>query len=205
MRTVVLEYIEAMTHLAQSVLSGMAIGLGLTPSWFSENLTADPLLLFRIFRYPPLTSIDALEESALRDNWSVGEHTDYGLLTIVAQDDSGGLQVKASDGWIDVPPRAGAFVCNLGYMLERLTGGRYLSTPHRVRNAGSGDRLSFPFFLDPSWDATVDRLPIVERPTDKQAADRWDHASVHGFEGTYGEYILAKVGRVFPELAAREI
>jgi isopenicillin N synthase-like dioxygenase len=205
LRAVVLEYIEAMTQLAQSVLSGMAIGLGLAPSWFSENLTADPLVLFRIFRYPPLANTDAQEESALLDNWSAGEHTDYGLLTIVAQDDSGGLQVKASDGWIDVPPRAGAFVCNLGDMLERLTGGRYLSTPHRVRNAGSGDRLSFPFFLDPSWDATVDRLPIVERPTDLQAANRWDHASVHGFEGTYGEYILAKVGRVFPELAAREI
>jgi isopenicillin N synthase-like dioxygenase len=90
-------------------------------------------------------------------------------------------------------------------MLERLTGGRYRSTPHRVRNAGTGDRLSFPFFLDPSWEATVDRLPIVERPTDEQAANRWDHASVHGFEGTYGDYILAKVGKVFPELAAREI
>jgi isopenicillin N synthase-like dioxygenase len=90
-------------------------------------------------------------------------------------------------------------------MLERLTGGRYRSTPHRVRNAGTGDRLSFPFFLDPSWNASVDRLPIVDRPADGQAADRWDHASVHGFEGTYGDYILTKVGRVFPELAAREI
>jgi isopenicillin N synthase-like dioxygenase len=205
LRAVVLEYIEAMTRLAQGVLSGMAIGLGLSPSWFSENLTADPLMLFRIFRYPPLADTDAQERSALLENWSVGEHTDYGLLTILAQDDSGGLQVKTPDGWIDVPPRAGAFVCNLGDMLERLTGGRYRSTPHRVRNAGSGDRLSFPFFLDPSWDATVDRLPIVERPTDLQAANRWDHASVHGFEGTYGEYILGKVGKVFPELAAREI
>ena len=113
--------------------------------------------------------------------------------------------MKTPEGWIDVPPRAGAFVCNLGDMLERLTGGRYRSTPHRVRNAGTGDRMSFPFFLDPSWDAKVDRLPIVERPTEEQAAERWDHTNVHGFEGSYGDYILAKVGKVFPELAAREI
>ncbi len=90
-------------------------------------------------------------------------------------------------------------------MLERLTGGRYRSTPHRVCNAGAVDRLSFPFFLDPSWEATVDRLPIVPRPAEDDAARRWDHMSVHGFDGTYGDYILSKVGRVFPDLAAGTI
>jgi isopenicillin N synthase-like dioxygenase len=86
-------------------------------------------------------------------------------------------------------------------MLERLTGGRYRSTPHRVRNAGGVGRLSFPFFVDPSWDAVVDRLPIVDRPLDEDAGERWDRTSVHGFTGTYGGYILTKVAKVFPELA----
>jgi polar amino acid transport system ATP-binding protein len=132
----------------------------------------------------------------------VGEHTDYGLLTILGQDLSGGLQVHARDGWLDVEPRPGTFVGNLGDMLERLTGGIYQSTLHRVRNKGTGDRLSFPFFLDPSWDATVDRLPIVPRPNEAGAADRWDEASVHGFSGSYGDYVMAKVAKVFPQLAA---
>jgi isopenicillin N synthase-like dioxygenase len=213
---VVLEYIDQMTLLAQSVLSGISMGLGLSRTWFSDNLTGDPLVLFRIFRYPPVPEPHSPEphspEGELpapaekhEEGWSVGEHTDYGLLTIVAQDDSGGLQIETPEGWIDVPPRPGAFVCNLGDMLERLTGGRYRSTPHRVRNTGTGDRLSFPFFLDPSWDATVDSLPIVQRPSEEEARRRWDHTSVHGFEGTYGDYILAKVGKVFPDLAAREI
>lgn len=188
-------YMEAMTALGQTVLAGMALGLGLEPSWFADHLTADPVVLFRIFRYPALGPAD-------QEQWSVGEHTDYGLLTILGQDARGGLQVRTAEGWVDVPPVPGAFVCNLGDMLERLTGGRYRSTPHRVRNTAADDRLSFPFFLDPSWDARVDRLPIVERPTDDDAAGRWDRTSVHGYEGTYGDYLMGKVGKVFPELAA---
>ncbi len=209
------QYMDAMTVVGEILLSGIALGLGLEPSWFAQQLTADPLILFRIFRYPALAGVDD-------GRWSVGEHTDYGLLTILAQDRSGGLQVRTPDGdegdettgagsdptgesWVEVTPRPGTFVCNLGDMLERLTGGRYRSTRHRVRNAGVGERLSFPFFFDPSWDAPVERLPIVERPSDDDAGRRWDRISVHGFEGTYGDYILAKVGKVFPELAARTL
>lgn len=195
---VVRTYMEVMADLGRSILSGLALGLGLDSSWFADHLTADPTILFRIFRYPTTTGTD-------ERRWGVGEHTDYGLLTILGQDGSGGLQVRTPDGWIDVPPRPGAIVCNLGDMLERLTGGRYRSTPHRVRNDGPVDRLSFPFFLDPSWDATVDRLPVVDRPVDDDGARRWDHMSVHGFEGTYGDYILSKVGKVFPDLAAGTI
>jgi isopenicillin N synthase-like dioxygenase len=194
LRTVVLDYMDAITKVGQLVLSGIALGLGLPQTWFAEHLTANPLVLFRIFRYPPLTS-------AVSDQWNVGEHTDYGLLTILGQDDQGGLQVRTSQGWVDVPPRSGHLVCNLGDMLERLTGGLYRSTPHRVLHRGNEDRYSFPFFLDPGWEAVVSRLPVVERPLDDDAASRWDHVSVHGFEGTYGEYILSKVGHVFPDLA----
>jgi isopenicillin N synthase-like dioxygenase len=191
---VVLTYIDEMTRLAQTILSGMAVGLGLDRSWFQQHLTADPLILFRIFHYPPVPSSgDAA--------WGVGEHTDYGMLTVLNQDPNGGLQVRTRTGWVEAPPIEGSFVCNLGDMLERLTGGRYVSTPHRVHNTSGEQRLSFPFFLDPSWDATVDRLPIVQRPADDDGAERWDRTSVHGFSGTYGDYIRAKVAKVFPELA----
>ena len=192
LREVVLAYIDEMTRVGQGVLSGIALGLGLEPDFFVSGLTADPLVLFRIFCYPA--------PSATADQWGVGQHTDYGLLTLLGQDANSGLQVRTPQGWAAVEPRAGSFVCNLGDMLERLTGGMYRSTPHRVRNATGADRLSFPFFLDPSWDSTIDPLPIVDRPADADGAERWDHTSVHGYAGTYGEYVLAKVGKVFPDL-----
>jgi isopenicillin N synthase-like dioxygenase len=194
LRAAVLDYMGAVRGVAESILEGLALGLGLERSWFSQNLTADPLVLFRIFRYPPMPA-------AASGEWSVGEHTDYGLLTLLGQDGRGGLQIRTDDGWVDAPGWPGTFVCNLGDMLERLTGGIYRSTPHRVRNVADDDRLSFPLFFDPSWDATVRQLPIVDRPPGDDGASRWDHMSVHGFNGTYGDYILSKVGKVFPELA----
>jgi isopenicillin N synthase-like dioxygenase len=197
LRQLVLAYLDALTALGQQLLEGVALGLGLPRDWFRVHLTADPVVLFRIFHYPP--------SPPATDDWGVGEHTDYGLLTLLGQDGNAGLQVRTARGWVDVPPDADTFVCNIGDMLERVTGGRYRSTPHRVRNSSGAERLSYPFFLDPSWDAVVDRMPIVDRPpeNDEAAAQRWDHASVHGFSGTYGDYLLQKVSKVFPELADR--
>ena len=199
LRDDVLSYMGEMARVGQAVLAGMALALGIGRHWFVDHLTGDPTVLFRIFRYPRDPGAGARGDRA--SQWGVGEHTDYGLVTILAQDDRGGLQVKAPTGWVDVAPLAGSLVCNIGDMLERLTGGRYRSTPHRVRNVSGADRLSFPFFLDPSWDATVEPLPIVDPPGDGGAADRWDHASVHDVTGTYGDYLLGKVAKVFPQLA----
>jgi len=193
----ILAYVDAVTAVGQTVLRVLARALGLDEGWFAEHLTADPLVLFRIFRYPPVP--------AAVEGWSVGEHTDYGLITVLGQDGSGGLEVRGPDGWLAVPPRTDAFVVNLGDMLERMTGGAYRSTPHRVRNPGATDRLSFPLFLDPAWDAEVRPVPGLADPgllaTD-DGRDRWDGRSVHGWEGTYGDYLLDKVSAVFPALRA---
>jgi isopenicillin N synthase-like dioxygenase len=193
----VLEYMEAMTRLGHSLMEGISMSLGLEASYFADRYTAAPLILFRIFNYPPLPASAA--EDAL---WSVGEHTDYGLLTMLLQDDAGGLQVKTTAGWVDAGPLPGSFVCNIGDMLDRMTGGRYRSTPHRVRNASGRSRLSFPFFFDPGFDAEVKAIdPRAAWVEDRE--QRWDKASVHTFQGTYGEYLLGKVSRVFPDLGSK--
>src|SRR5437773_1117129 len=125
--------------------------------------------------------------------------TDYGFLTILKQDMSGGLQVKTKSQWIDATPIPNSFVCNIGDMLDRLTGGRYLSAPHRVQHRAEQDRLSFAFFFDPNFNAEVKPLHIDAEVRDNRA-ERWDGASVHDFRGTYGDYLLSKVSKVFPEL-----
>lgn len=197
LREAVAGYMGAARRTADAVLAGMALSLGLEPAWFQRHYTADPTVLFRIFRYPPRAHDP--------QQWGVGEHTDYGLLTLLLQDDVAGLQVRTAQGWLDAPPIPGTLVCNLGDMLDRLTGGLYRSTPHRVSNHSARERFSFPLFFDPDFSARVTPLPRHARPdparVEADRNDRWDGASVlDPFDGTYGDYLLGKVGRVFPHL-----
>ncbi len=193
-RQTLLEYLDAMTALGHRIMEGIALSLGLERSYFADRYTRDPLILLRIFNYPPPRS-----GSAGTSEWGVGEHTDYGILTILRQDAAGGLQMKYRSAWVDAPPVPDSFVCNIGDMLDRMTGGLYRSTPHRVRNQSDQPRLSFPFFFDPDFDAEVQTIDPRGRLADDKH-QRWDRASVHEFRGTYGEYILGKVSDVFPEL-----
>lgn len=196
-RDTILAYMDAVTGLGHRLMEGIALSLGLDAQYFAERYTADPLILFRLFNYPSQPVPEGLDVQ-----WGVGEHTDYGLLTILHQDTIGGLQVRTPEGWIDAPPVPGAFVCNIGDMLDRMTGGLYRSTPHRVvRNTSGTDRLSFPLFFDPNFRARVQPiagLPAVEHQDD--SAQRWDQANVHAFHGEYGDYLLDKVSKVFPQL-----
>jgi isopenicillin N synthase-like dioxygenase len=192
LRAAVLRWLDAMTALGHELCRGLGVALGLGDRWFDDHLTAGPTVLFRIFHYPPAP-----------ESWGVGEHTDYGLLTILLQDEHAGLQVRTPDGtWIDAPPIEGSFVCNVGDMLDRMTAGRWRSTPHRVRNLSGADRLSFPFFFDPSWDAEVRPIPLPDPVPDDDATRRWDGTSVHAWSGTYGDYLLSKVAKVFPDLGS---
>ena len=189
-------YMAEVTEVGQRVLSLMARGLGISEDWFRIGLAADPTVLFRIFRYP--SAGPACERGAGGQSWGVGEHTDYGLLTMLYQDANGGLEVHTRDGWLDVEPVPGSFVCNLGDMLERLTAGAYRSTPHRVRNRSGAERISMPLFLDPGWDEAV--RPLPDTAALPRRRERWDRTEPLAWDGTYGDYLTAKVAKVFPEL-----
>lgn len=194
-RESVLGYMSALEAIGQRVLSLMAQGLRLDTDYFQRHYTSDPTVLFRIFRYPP---------DPKPSGWGVGAHTDYGLLTLLQQDDVGGLQLRHGEGWIDVPPLQDSLVCNVGDMLERLTNGRYLSALHRAKNSSARERLSMVLFLDPAFDAKLAPLPGVQPDSDQPHTDvRWDRIDPHAAQGTYGEYLLSKVSKVFPELATK--
>ena len=191
LREAVTAFMRGAEQSAHAIMEGVALSLGLDAQYFRRTYTSQPTLLFRIFHYPA---------SRAGEGWGVGEHTDYGLLTLLAQDDIGGLQVRTPQGWIDAPPIPGALVVNIGDMLDRLTGGYYRSTPHRVLNSSGRSRLSFPFFFDPGFDARI--VPLPGHAAADDSAQRWDKANPHAFEGSYGDYLMGKVGKVFPDLAA---
>jgi len=194
-RETVLAYLDALAALGHALMRGCALGLGLPQTWFDEHGTRDPLLLLRLFNYPTRAVPQDVPAT-----WGVGEHTDYGLLTMLWQDDVGGLQVRKDGEWFDAPPIPGTFVCNIGDMLDRMTGGRYRSVPHRVTiNTSGRDRLSIPLFFDPDFDTVIEPVP-GSGPGQDDSGRRWDGANLQSFSGTYGDYVTAKVGKVFPAL-----
>ena len=143
-RDAVLDYMTELTGLGHHLMSAIARGLHLNDHYFFDRFTGNPTRLFRIFNYP-----------AGGKGAGVGEHTDYGLLTLLYQDEVGGLQVKHRDTWIDVPYVPGSFVINIGDMMQYWTNDRWISTIHRVvnpprdKNVGSR-RQSIVFFHSPN-------------------------------------------------------
>ena len=190
LRPAVTAYVAQVSKVAEVLMQGVSLALDLDAQHFHQAYLAEPTRLFRIFYYPPTPP----------GGWGVGEHTDYGLLTLLLQDPVGGLEVKSRRGWLSAPPIAGTLVCNIGDMLERLTAGRFVSTPHRVVNTSGKDRLSFPFFYDPDFTALM--TPISAAVPGRPGEARWDAEDVHAYGGTYGDYLTSRVGRVFPELKA---
>ncbi|MEM6660221.1 MAG: 2OG-Fe(II) oxygenase family protein [Pseudomonadota bacterium] len=146
-------YASAMTGLGRQLIGLALDAIGVTDR---SILTAfeTPTIWLRLLHYPPLPP------QAPEGLYGSAPHKDFGCLTLLAQDDVGGLQVQTLAGeWIDAPPRDDAFIVNVGDMLHRLSNGRLLSTPHRVINATGRERYSVPFFFDPNVSATIAPLP----------------------------------------------
>ena len=118
-----------------------------------------PTTWLRLLHYPPLP------EHSPEDLYGSAPHTDFGALTILLQDNVGGLQVRAPGGaWLDAPPREGCFIVNVGDMLHRMSNGKLRSTPHRVINRSGRERYSCPFFFDPDVAADIAPLPETGTP-----------------------------------------
>jgi isopenicillin N synthase-like dioxygenase len=99
----------------------------------------------------------------------------------------------------------GSLVINVGDMLERLTSGRYKSASHRVVNHSGRPRLAMPFFFDPRFDAVLQPIPGVGCETRQALGERWDGVDPLEVRGTYGEYLLGKVSKVFPALGREHL
>ncbi len=142
-------YYDAMEALGREMLHAFALALHLPEIYFDGWLDA-PMTTLGPLHYPPQAG--HITEAQL----GAGAHTDYGCVTMLAQDNAGGLQVRGKDGaWIDAPPISGSFVVNIGDMMERWTNGVFTSTLHRVINVSGRERYSLPFFFDPDYTTPV--------------------------------------------------
>jgi isopenicillin N synthase-like dioxygenase len=153
-------YSAACEALARRLMGLFELGLGLPPGHFNGYMH-HPTCTTRLLHYPPQPAVAAPGQIGC------GAHTDWGALTLLAQDDAGGLQVQGrSGGWIDVEPVQGAFVVNIGDMMQRWTNDRWPSTMHRVINRHSGrDRWSIAYFFDLDASAVITPLPSCTSAT----------------------------------------
>lgn len=174
-------YFAEMRRLAEELMGCFALGLGLEEDFFADKIDR-PLAQLRLLHYPPQ------DATPLAEAVGCGTHTDYGCLTILNQDDNGGLIVRDRKGeWIEVPPLAGAFVVNIGDQLARWTNGRFAATPHRVINRSGRERYSMPFFFDPNFDALVECLPSC---LEEGEAPKFDPVLA-------GEYLIGRYNDTF--------
>jgi isopenicillin N synthase-like dioxygenase len=149
---VVGEYQAVALDTAAELLRIVAIGLDLAPGFFAERMGA-PDCFLRMMHYEPHPDVDSGRQ-VLTD-----PHTDYGLITLLATDGVGGLEIRDPDGvWSAVSAPPLSLIVNLGDMLARWTNDRYVSTPHRVSAPPGRDRYSVPFFVNPDSDTVVSCL-----------------------------------------------
>lgn len=153
-REQMLAYRVAVSKLGDRLLALLALSLELPPDWFVPHFDM-PVGTLRLIKYPPQPA------NAAANQIGAGAHTDWGGITILAQDNVGGLEVRNADGdWIEAPPMPGTFVINLGDLMARWTNGIYNSNMHRVKNNSSGrDRYSVPYFYGPRPDAVIEPMP----------------------------------------------
>jgi len=186
------EWDAALTGVARTLLRHWAASLGSPPDVFDSAFAGTPATLIKIIRYPARAA----------SSQGVGAHRDSGVLTLLlAEPGSRGLQVRrpGSQEWIDVPPLEGAFIVNIGELLEIATGGYLRATEHRVDlREPATERISVPYFFNPRLDA---RIPVLSLPDELAArADRVDDPSDPIFS-VYGRNAWKSRLRAHPDVA----
>ena len=162
LRPALYDWYEAVLGAGHAILRGLALSLG-RPAEFFEPGFARPLARGAAIYYPPQPP--DLGEA----QFGVAPHTDYGGLTLLAQDMTGGLQVKGQDGgWVMAHPIADTFVVNIGDLMHRWTNGRFRSNPHRVVNTSGRARQSCAVFFDPSFHTVIDPRDLLDDPAAAQ-------------------------------------
>lgn len=189
------EWQDRLTSVSLTLMRAWAESLGAEPDVFDDAFARNPSTLIKIVRYPGKDEPEPQQ--------GVGAHKDFGVLTLLyVEEGKGGLQVEKDGDWIDAPPVEGAFVVNIGELLEVATDGYLKATVHRVVSPRGGeDRISVPFFYAPALDESI---PTLALPPELAASARGISQDAVGapLYSTYGENSLKSRLRAHPDVAA---
>lgn len=192
LREVADEWVAHLSGVSRRLLRAWALALGAPETYFDEHF-GEPQTLLKIVRYPGTDDPTPAQ--------GVGAHKDSGVLTLLwVEPGKGGLQVERDGAWVDAPPVAGAFVVNIGEMLEHATQGYLTATNHRVVSpAWPDDRISIPFFFNPALDA---RFPAIDLPVELAADARGvTQDPANPIHALHGENALKSRLRAHPDVA----
>jgi isopenicillin N synthase-like dioxygenase len=192
------EWDAALSGVARSLLRHWAASLGSPPDVFDSAFAGTPATLIKIVRYPGRAATAQ----------GVGAHRDSGVLTLLlAEPGSRGLQVRRGrrdhpdEGWIDVPPLDGAFIVNIGELLEVATGGFLRATQHRVNLQGpAAERISVPYFFNPRLDA---QIPVLSLPDELAARAARSEDPADPIFSVYGRNAWKSRLRAHPDVASK--
>lgn len=176
------QYYNLVMSVGMDILKAMALALKLEEDFFSRNFNTHTSVL-RLLHYPVI-------RDQVPGTQVAGSHTDYGCITLLYQDQSGGLQVQNNDGeWLDATPIENSFVVNIGNLMQHWTCGVYHSTAHRVissENKSNNPRFSMPFFVEPDFDTPIYPLNQFKESSEQQYE-----------ETTSGEWVLSKLNATY--------
>ncbi|XP_017982597.1 PREDICTED: gibberellin 2-beta-dioxygenase 8 [Theobroma cacao] len=140
------EYGRHQARLARTLFEGMAKSLNLDPR-LSKSYISEATGFIRVHRYPRI--------SEGSQAWGVGVHTDSSILSILNQDQLGGLEAFRENRWFPIKPIANSLIINLGDMMQAISNDKYVSVKHRVRVNKQVDRISINYFVFPELDCTI--------------------------------------------------
>lgn len=153
-----LDYLAAANAVGQKLLAALASCLNLPDGYFQALSNEEPYLLMKLICYYP-------QPNTTYDRPGVAAHCDWSWLTILHQDEIGGLEVWHNGAWQAVTPIPGTVTVNIGELLEIITKGRYKAAPHRVINPSEQSRrVSIPVFINPALDAMLSPVTATETP-----------------------------------------
>ncbi len=195
LKPVIADWDRRLSALGHRLLREWAVALGGAPDLFDAAFAEAPSTLIKLVRYPGRSAGEARQ--------GVGAHKDPGVLTLLlVEPGKGGLEAEIDGEWVAVEPVDGAFVVNIGELLEVATNGYLKATMHRVVSPAVGaERLSVPYFFNPRLDSAVPLVPLPPELAARAPGVTQDPANV--ISGVFGDNVLKARLRAHPDVAAR--